>query len=146
MYKAFFDTNILAYEFNKSEHRKQALVVDLINEWRPSGRMIISTQVLQELYVVLIQKLKPALKEEIAEEIIRNYSKLDVVIIDPSLILNGIGIKRKYKISFWDALIVAAAQRARCKILFTEDLSHGMKIAGIIAGIEIVNPFFKFAV
>jgi len=140
MYKAFFDTNILAYEFDKSEHRKQALVVDLINEWRPSGRMIISTQVLQELYVVLTQKLKPALKEEIAEEIIQNYSKLDIVIIDPSLILNGIGIKRKYKISFWDALIVAAAQRAGCKILFTEDLSHGMEIAGI----EIVNPFFKY--
>jgi len=70
MYKAFFDTNILACEFDKSEHRKQALAVDLINKWRPSGRMIISTQVLQELYVVLIQKLKPALKEEIAEEII----------------------------------------------------------------------------
>jgi len=140
MYKAFFDTNILAYEFDKSEHRKQALVVDLINEWRPSGRMIISTQVLQELYVVLTQKLKPALKEEIAEEIIQNYSKLDIVIIDPSLILNGIGIKRKYKISFWDALIVAAARRAGCKILFTEDLSHGMEIAGI----EIVNPFFKY--
>ncbi|MDL1971616.1 MAG: PIN domain-containing protein [Candidatus Desulfofervidaceae bacterium] len=138
MYKAFFDTNILAYEFDKSEHRKQALAVDLINKWRPSGWMIISTQVLQELYVVLIQKLKPALKEEIAEEIIRNYSKLDVVIVDASLILNGIGIKRKYKISFWDALIVAAARRAGCKILFTEDLSHGMKIAGI----EIVNPFF----
>jgi len=137
MYKAFFDTNILAYEFDKSEHRKQALAVNLINEWRPSGRMIISTQVLQELYVVLTQKLKPALKEEIAEEIIQNYSKLDVVIVDPSLILNGISIKRKYKISFWDALIVAASRRAGCKILFTEDLSHGMKIEGI----EIVNPF-----
>ncbi len=137
MYKAFFDTNILAYEFDKSEHRKQALAVNLINEWRPSGRMIISTQVLQELYVVLTEKLKPALKEEIAEEIIQNYSKLDVVIVDPSLILNGISIKRKYKISFWDALIVAASRRAGCKILFTEDLSHGMKIEGI----EIVNPF-----
>jgi len=137
MYKAFFDTNILAYEFDKSEHRKQALAVNLINEWRPSGRMIISTQVLQELYVVLTQKLKPPLKEEIAEEIIQNYSKLDVVIVDPSLILNGISIKRKYKISFWDALIVAASRRAGCKILFTEDLSHGMRIEGI----EIVNPF-----
>jgi len=137
MYKAFFDTNILAYEFDKSEHRKQALAVNLINEWRPSGRMIISTQVLQEFYVVLTQKLKPPLKEEIAEEIIQNYSKLDVVIVDPSLILNGISIKRKYKISFWDALIVAASRRAGCKILFTEDLSHGMRIEGI----EIVNPF-----
>ncbi len=137
MYKAFFDTNILAYEFDSREDKKQTLAVDLINEWRPSGRMIISTQVLQELYVVLTQKLKPALKEEIAEEVIQNYSELDVVIGDPSLILNGIGIKRRYKISFWDALIVAAAQKAGCKILFTEALSHGMKIAGI----EIVNPF-----
>ena len=50
--------------------------------------MIISTQVLQELYVVLTQKLKPPLKDEIAEEVIQNYSKLDVVIIEPSLILD----------------------------------------------------------
>ncbi|MCU4137962.1 MAG: putative nucleic acid-binding protein [Thermodesulfobacteria bacterium] len=87
--------------------------------------------------MVLTKKLKPPLKEEIAEEVIRNYSKLEVVVLDPSLILEGIGIKRRYKISFWDALIVTAARKANCKILFTEDLSHGMKIVGI----EIVNPF-----
>ncbi len=136
-YKAFFDTNILAYEFDRSENKKQALVVDLINKWRPSGRMIISTQVLQELYVVLTQKLKPPVKEEIAEEVIQSYSKLDVVVIEPSLILDGISIKRRYKISFWDALIVAAAKSANCKVIFTEDLSHGMKIERV----EIVNPF-----
>ena len=44
-----------------------------------------------------------------------------------------------YKIPFWDALIIAAAKSANCKILFTEDLSHGMKIAGI----EIINPFLE---
>ena len=139
MYKAFFDTNILAYEFDTKEYKKQVVVTNLINEWRPSGRMIISTQVLQELYVVLTQKLNPPLKAEIAEEVIQNYSKLDVVIIEPSLILDGIRIKRRYKISFWDALIIAAAKSANCKILFTEDLSHGMKIAGI----EIINPFLE---
>ncbi len=138
-YKAFFDTNILAYEFDRSENKKQALAVDLINEWRPSGRMIISTQVLQELYVILTQKLKPPVKEEIAEEVIQNYSKLDVVVIEPPLILEGISIKRRYKISFWDALIVTAAKSASCKIIFTEDLSHGMKIEGV----EIVNPFIS---
>jgi len=137
MYKAFFDTNILAYEFDESNSKKRAVAVELINKWRPSGQMIISTQVLKELYVVLTKKLKPPLKEEIAEEVIRNYSKLEVVVLDPSLILEGIGIKRRYKISFWDALIVTAARKANCKILFTEDLSHGMKIDSI----EIVNPF-----
>ena len=139
MYKAFFDTNILAYEFDERESQKRAIAIELINEWRPSGRMIISTQVLQELYVVLTQKLKPSLKEDVAEEVIRNYSRLDVVILEPSLILEGVSIKRRYKISFWDSLIVAAASYAGCRMLFTEDLSHGMKIAGV----EIVNPFFK---
>jgi len=138
MYKAFFDTNILAYEFDEREPGRRPVAIELINKWRPSGYMIISTQVLQELYVVLTQKLKPNLTEEIAEEVIQNYSKLDVVILEPSLILEGIAIKRRYKISFWDALIVAAASYAGCKVLFTEDLSHGMKIAGV----EIVNPFF----
>jgi predicted nucleic acid-binding protein len=138
MCKAFFDTNVLAYEFDEGESEKRTVAVELINKWRPSGHMIISTQVLQELYVVLTQRLRPALKEEVAEEVIRNYSKLDVVVIEPALILKGIGIKRRYKISFWDALIVAAASYVGCKVLFTEDLSHGMKIAGV----EIVNPFF----
>ncbi len=137
IYKAFFDTNILAYEFDESNFEKQRIAVELINKWRPSGHMIISTQVLKELYVVLTKKLRPPLKDELAEEVIRNYSKLEVVILDPSLILEGISIKRRHKISFWDALIVTAARRANCKILFTEDLSHGMRIAGI----EIVNPF-----
>ena len=94
MYKAFFDTNILAYEFDERESRKRAIAIELINRWRPSGYMIISTQVLQELYVVLTQKLKPSLKEEIAEEVIRNYSKLDIITVEPSLIFEGIAIKR----------------------------------------------------
>jgi predicted nucleic acid-binding protein len=62
--------------------------------------MIISTQVLQELYVVLTQKLKPSLKEDEVEEVIQNYSRLDIVILEPSLILEGVRIKRRYKISF----------------------------------------------
>ncbi|MCU4137963.1 MAG: hypothetical protein MW689_001534 [Thermodesulfobacteria bacterium] len=45
MYKAFFDTNILAYEFDESDSEKRAVAVELINKWRPSGQMIISTQV-----------------------------------------------------------------------------------------------------
>lgn len=56
-YKAFFDTNILAYEFDRSENEKQSLAMDLINKWRPSGRMIISTQVLQESYISLTRIL-----------------------------------------------------------------------------------------
>ena len=101
MYKAFFDTNILAYEFDERKFEKRSVAVELLNEWRPSGRMIISTQVLQELYVVLTQKLKPSLKEDEAEEVIQNYSRLDIVILEPSLIFEGVRIKRRYAVKHY---------------------------------------------
>ena len=135
-YKAFFDTNILAYEFELKDPKKRAIARQLLAEWRPSGRMMISVQVLQELYVVLTRKM--GIAEEDAESIVQRYAKLPTIVItDPPLVLRGIEISRKYKISFWDALIVSAAKKGGCRVLFTEDLSHGMKLAGV----EIINPF-----
>ena len=138
IYKAFFDTNILVYEFERKEPKKKAIAKRLLAEWRPSGRMVISVQVLQELYVVLTRKM--GIAEEDAASIVQQYAKLPTVIgADPALVLRGIEISQRYKISYWDALIVSAALRGGCRIIFTEDLSHGMKIEGI----EIVNPFGK---
>jgi len=134
-YRAFFDTNVLAYEFDLADPRKRALSEKLLDQWRPSGRMIISTQILQELYVVLTRKM--GIEQKDAEEIIRRYSRLDVMIVDPELVLEGIKISQRYKISFWDALVVGAAKKGGCKVLFTEDLSHGMRLEGV----EIINPF-----
>ena len=134
-YRAFFDTNILAYEFEQEEIMKRNIAQKLLKEWRLSGRMAISVQVLQELYVVLTRKM--GISEEDAEKVVKNYARLPVIATDTSLVLRGIEISRRYKISFWDALIVAAAVRGSCRIIFTEDLSHGMKIEGI----EVVNPF-----
>lgn len=135
-YKAFFDTNILAYEFDLNDPEKRAIARQLLAKWRPTGRMTISVQVLQELYVVLARKM--GIAEEDAESIVQQYAKLPTTINkDPALVLQGIKISRKYKISFWDALIVSAAKRGSCKVLFTEDLAHGMKIEGV----EIINPF-----
>ncbi len=129
--KAFFDTNILAYEFDNSDTTKQEIASNLLTQWRTNGYMVISTQVLQELFVVLTKKLKPPLKEPIAKEVIKTYSKFPIVIINPNLILKAISIKEKYKFSFWDSLIFSAAIEAKCFILFTEDLSHGAVIEGV---------------
>lgn len=134
-YKAFFDTNVLTYEFERKDLRKRDIARELLREWRLSGRMVLSVQVLQELYVVLTRKM--GISGEDAEDIIKSYARLPVINTDSGLVLQGIGISRRYRISFWDALLVAAALRGDCRIIFTEDLSHGMKIEGI----EIVNPF-----
>ncbi len=124
-YKAFFDTNVLAYEFEQKDLTKRSVPKELLGKWRPSGNMIISVQVLQELYVVLTRKMGVA--EEDAEKVIKIYAKLPVIITDTELVLYGIEISRRYKISFWDALIVAAAVRSGCYIIFTEDMAHGIK-------------------
>ena len=89
--------------------------------------MVISTQVLQELFVVLTRRLKPNLPIEKARKVIEDFSKIEVSLIEPEIILKAI----------WDALIVSAAAKARCRVLFTEDLNHGQKIEGV----KIVNPF-----
>ncbi|SMP08728.1 Predicted nucleic acid-binding protein, contains PIN domain [Desulfurobacterium pacificum] len=137
--KAFFDTNILAYEFDSRNTTKQEIASTLLTQWRTSGRIVISTQVLQELFVVLTKKLKPPLKESIAKEVIKTYSEFPVVIVNPNLILKAISIKERHKFSFWDSLILSTAIEAKCSILFTEDLSHGT----VIEGVQIINPFLK---
>ena len=136
-YKVFFDTNVLAYGFDKNDLKKQKIAQDLVREWLPSRKMVISTQVLQELFVVLTMRLKPSLPIEKARKVIEGFSKIEVSLIEPEIVLKAIDVSQKHKISFWDALIVSAASKAGCHVLFTEDLNHGQKIEGV----KIVNPF-----
>ena len=136
-YRAFFDANVLAYGFDKSAPEKREIAQELIREWLPSRKMVISTQVLQELFIVLTRGLKPSLPTEKARKVIEDFSKIEVHLVEPEIILRAIDVSQKHKISFWDALIVSAASKARCRVLFTEDLNHGQKIEGV----KIVNPF-----
>jgi len=136
-FKAFFDTNIFAYAFDRSNPEKKEKARALISQWMPSGNMVISTQVLQELFVVLTRKLKPGLSTSEAEEVLKSLLPLEIKIIDPEMIFQAIQILKEHNISFWDALIISAAVSSRCKVVFTEDLNPGQ----IIAGVRIENPF-----
>jgi len=136
-FKAFFDTNIFAYAFDRSNPEKKEKARALISQWMPSGNMVISTQVLQELFAVLTRKLKPGLSTSEAEEVLKSLLPLEIKIIDPEMIFQAIQILKEHNISFWDALIIAAAVSSRCKVVFTEDLNPGQ----IIAGVRIENPF-----
>jgi len=136
-FKAFFDTNIFAYAFDRSNPEKKEKARALISQWMPSGNMVISTQVLQELFAVLTRKLKPGLSTSEAEEVLKSLLPLEIKIIDPEMIFQAIQILKEHNISFWDALIISAAVSSRCKVVFTEDLNPGQ----IIAGVRIENPF-----
>lgn len=96
---------------------------------------VISTQVLQEFYVVSTKKL--GVDPLVAKEIMHGFTNFEVVSINPELIMQGIDCSVLNKISFWDSLIVVAAESAHCTNIWTEDLNSNQ----VIRGVKIQNPF-----
>lgn len=129
---AFFDTNILVYAFLDVAKREAAL--NLI----ASGG-VISAQVLNEFTNVARRKRERDWPEiERAVSVIRARFA-DVVPLTADIHASAIALARAHGLSFYDALIVAAAQEAGCDTLYTEDMQHGRKFGGLV----IVNPFIE---
>jgi predicted nucleic acid-binding protein len=129
----FLDTNVLFYEWDGRDPSKSLIARKLME--RDPRQMAISTQVIHELSWTLSKKLGLSYSE--IAELIQGYRSLKLVRMDISITLVALRIAERYQISFWDALIVAAAKEARCTRILTEDLSHGQ----IIEGIQVFNPF-----
>jgi len=134
--RIFVDTNILVYAHDLSSGDRHAKASAVIESLWEAGTGVISTQVLQEFYVTVTRKIKNPLKSAEAREIIRNYLAWPVQINDPETTIRTSEIEEKNSLSFWDALIVAAALRLQAKKIISEDLNHGQ----IIEGILIENP------
>jgi predicted nucleic acid-binding protein len=131
----FVDTNVLLYALdNRDPHKQQAARAWRAELWkRRRGR--ISFQVLQEFYVNVAQKW-PAAKDDARAEI-RDLMTWKPIAVDSAVIERGWKIQDRYQLSFWDALIVAAAKLSSCGFLLTEDLQAGQDLDGIV----VVNPF-----
>jgi predicted nucleic acid-binding protein len=135
--RIFVDTNILVYAHDLSAGDRHAKASAIIESLWETETGVTSTQVLEEFYVTLTRKIRNALKPNEAREIIRNYIAWPVQINDPETTIRASEIEEKNILSFWDAMIVAAALRLQAQKIITEDLNHGQ----IIEGILIENPF-----
>ena len=131
----FLDTNILLYTDDHDAPEKHTMALALFARVRLDKTGVISTQVLQEYFAAATRKL--GVPATVARRKVDLFARLDLVLIDLSDILGAIDLHRLLHFSIWDALIVRAAQRANCTILYTEDLQHGQRVDGL----EIVNPF-----
>jgi predicted nucleic acid-binding protein len=133
----FVDTNVLAYAHDPSETRRQPIAQALLDVlWQERGG-VISTQVLQELYVVTTRKFDPPMDRPAARELVALYAEWPVMRVDVPLILAASALEGRHTLSFWDALIVEAARRSGATRLLTEDLQSGRRIGGV----QIENPF-----
>ena len=135
MPKGFIDTNILVYQMDKRNPEKKNTCRSIVRDLVSRNDAVISTQVLQEFYVVCTTRLK--LKPVFVKGLIHGFENMEVVTIGPDLIKEAIDTSVQSDISFWDSLIVVAAEAARCKYLYTEDLNDGQ----IIRNVRIQNPF-----
>jgi len=133
----FVDTNILIYYLDKTDPRKHGAARHWLAELWRSRQGRISFQVLQEFYSTATHKW-PRLSPEVRAEI-RELMDWRPIALDSEVLERGWRIQDRYKISFWDALIVSAAKATSCHYLLTEDLQAGQDLDGVV----VVNPFWK---
>ena len=133
----FVDSNVFLYAVDEANPRKQEAARNWRAELWKNRRGRVSFQVLGEFYVNAVRK-RPAAREEARAEV-RDLLAWNPVLADAGLLERGWKLQDRYGLSYWDALIVAAAKVAACRYLLTEDLQAGQKLDGI----EVVNPFLR---
>lgn len=133
----FVDTNVFVYRFDETEPDKQRRAERWHEHlWRErTGRL--SVQVLEELYASLTRKLDHPMDPAEARTAVRSLLAWDPVAVDSHTIEGAWLLEDRFSLSWWDALIVSAAQIAGCGHLLTEDLSHGHDLDGV----RVVEPF-----
>lgn len=135
----FIDTNIFIYAHDQTDIRKSAIARGLIMNLTAGKEGKISTQVVQEFCNVVLKKSVVPLKPADVRIIIR---ELMMPMLDHhpdgEFYLRALELFEKQQLSLYDALIVQAALDLDCKVIYSEDLQHGMKYGGV----KVVNPFY----
>ena len=134
MSKIFVDTNILVYCMDDSDKKRKARCRTLIETLVGDLYGVLSTQVLQEFYVAATRKL--GADPLAVKDILHSFRRFETVVITPEIIKEAIDCSLINRLSFWDSLIVVAAESARCDKIWTEDLNNGQ----VIRGARIENP------
>ena len=133
----FVDTYILVYAHDASESDKQPIAEALLRELWRQGTGVLSTQVLQEFYVVATRKYDPPMSRDLARRLVAHYANWRVIGVDLPLIVSASELEEMHSLSFWDALVVEAARRAGATRLATEDMQDGLEFGDL----RIHDPF-----
>jgi predicted nucleic acid-binding protein len=134
---SFVDTNLLVYVRDASEPRKQTRAEAWMRYLWKTRTGKISFQVLQEFYVTVTEKLSPGLTAARAQEDVQSLFVWKPIPVDQAVIEGAWHIQSRFRISWWDSLIVSAALQTGCRYLLTEDLQEGQEFGELL----VVNPF-----
>ena len=135
MSKMFLDTNILIYSLDSSNPQKKAISRKHLRQCAEENCGVISTQILQEFFIVSTKKM--GVEPLAAKSLVHSFQNFETVSVTPELIENAVDCHILNRISFWDALVVIAAESSKCDVVLTEDMNDGQ----IIRGVRFHNPF-----
>jgi len=137
--KYFVDTNILVYAHDRSAGTRHQRARALVEQLWESRQGVLSTQVLQELSVSLRRKCIHPLSIGETRRLIQDYLSWEIVVNSPNAILRALDLEFRYHISFWDALIIRAAEVSGAGTLYSEDLAAGQSYGTI----RVINPLLS---
>jgi predicted nucleic acid-binding protein len=131
----FVDTNILVYAHDGGAGAKHQRAVELLTRLFEEVSGALSVQVLSEFYAAATRKL--GMKSQAAEDAIRDLRNWTTHSPGHADVLKASRLHRRYKIAWWDALIVNSAIELGCSVLWTEDLPNGQRYGSVTTR----NPF-----
>jgi len=134
--RVFVDTNIWAYRLDRREVHKGQFIKTWLRQLAQNHEVVISTQVLIELRAVMTRKLQPSLSLADCRQALEALAQFDVVPTDAALVLDAHELAEAHQVSWFDALILEAAIRSRCAVLYSEDFNGGQHFGGL----AVVNP------
>ena len=134
----FLDTNIFVYTFDTKAPAKAKRAARLIRQAADTGEGVVSYQVVQEFFNVAFRRFsRPMNVAEAEQYLITVFRPLLAVHSSPTLYVEALRVSGKYRLSWYDSIIIAAALQAQCGMLYSEDLQHGQELEGL----RIENPF-----
>lgn len=137
--RIFVDTNLWVYRLDRRDPDKSRRIAAWLRERSEIDEIVVSTQVLIELRAVLGRKLKPALPQADIRRALEALAAFEVVHADASLVLDAHELADAEQLSWFDALIVEAAIRSGCSMLYSEDLGHDRRFGEL----TVRNPFVE---
>jgi predicted nucleic acid-binding protein len=137
--KYFVDTNILIYAHDRSAGVKHDRARRVVTQLWNSGKGVLSTQILQEFCVNLRTKLARPLPLSEVRLLVQDYLTWEIVLNTSQSVIHALDTQMRYKTSFWDALVLHAAEHSGAEIVYSEDMSHGQRYGSV----QVINPLLS---
>jgi predicted nucleic acid-binding protein len=132
----FLDANVLVYAYDPADPRKMGVARDLLRK-ALTGDALCSAQVLAEFAATILHKITPPAKPSDVQTVLDSLAPIRVIAQDAQVVSRAVEAHARYGLHFWDAMIVAAAERGGCGRILSEDFNHGQSYFGVV----VENPF-----